>query len=161
MAELMLGQPLFPGESGVDQLVEIIKVLGTPTKDQIKTMNPNYTEFKFPDIQTSDWSTVFRPETPQVGINLTSSVLRYEPTNRLTPLECCIHPFFDEIREEGKRLENGNELPPALFELSDAGELFEHFHIFFLLFFSFSLSKHSCSLACLLSLLCSFRKKKM
>lgn len=26
MAELMLGQPLFPGESGVDQLVEIIKV---------------------------------------------------------------------------------------------------------------------------------------
>ena len=30
MAELMLGQPLFPGESGIDQLVEIIKVLGTP-----------------------------------------------------------------------------------------------------------------------------------
>ena len=28
MAELLLGQPLFPGESGVDQLVEIIKVGG-------------------------------------------------------------------------------------------------------------------------------------
>ena len=26
MAEMILGQPLFPGESGVDQLVEIIKV---------------------------------------------------------------------------------------------------------------------------------------
>ena len=26
MAELLLGSPLFPGESGVDQLVEIIKV---------------------------------------------------------------------------------------------------------------------------------------
>ncbi len=26
VAELLLGQPLFPGESGVDQLVEIIKV---------------------------------------------------------------------------------------------------------------------------------------
>lgn len=33
IAELMLGQPLFPGESGVDQLVEIIKVLGTPTRE--------------------------------------------------------------------------------------------------------------------------------
>ena len=32
-AEMLLGQPLFPGESGVDQLVEIIKVLGTPTRD--------------------------------------------------------------------------------------------------------------------------------
>lgn len=28
MAELLLGQPLFPGDSGVDQLVEIIKVCG-------------------------------------------------------------------------------------------------------------------------------------
>jgi serine/threonine protein kinase len=27
MAELLLGHPLFPGESGIDQLVEIIKVL--------------------------------------------------------------------------------------------------------------------------------------
>jgi len=35
IAEMLLGQPLFPGESGVDQLVEIIKVLGTPTRDQI------------------------------------------------------------------------------------------------------------------------------
>lgn len=119
MAELMLGQPLFPGESGVDQLVEIIKVLGTPTRQQIEAMNPNYTEFKFPQINTSDWSTVFRPETPQIGVELTSTVLKYEPTNRLTPLQCCIHPFFDEIREEGKRLPNGRELPPFLFELSD------------------------------------------
>lgn len=33
IAELLMGQPIFPGESGVDQLVEIIKVLGTPTKE--------------------------------------------------------------------------------------------------------------------------------
>lgn len=26
LAELLLGQPIFPGDSGVDQLVEIIKV---------------------------------------------------------------------------------------------------------------------------------------
>jgi len=31
----MLGQPIFPGDSGVDQLVEIIKVLGTPTREQV------------------------------------------------------------------------------------------------------------------------------
>ncbi|CAN4125797.1 unnamed protein product [Withania somnifera] len=31
MAELLLGQPLFPGESGVDQLVEIIKVCNQGT----------------------------------------------------------------------------------------------------------------------------------
>lgn len=58
MAELMLGQPLFPGESGIDQLVEIIKVLGTPTREQIRTMNPNYMEHKFPQIKPHPFAKV-------------------------------------------------------------------------------------------------------
>jgi serine/threonine protein kinase len=58
LAELLLGQPIFPGDSGVDQLVEIIKVLGTPTREQIKEMNPHYTEFKFPQIKPHPWSKV-------------------------------------------------------------------------------------------------------
>lgn len=57
-AELLLGRPMFPGESGVDQLVEIIKVLGTPTKEQIREMNKNYTEFKFPQIKAQPWTKV-------------------------------------------------------------------------------------------------------
>lgn len=32
LAELLLGQPIFPGDSGVDQLVEIIKVLTGVTR---------------------------------------------------------------------------------------------------------------------------------
>jgi glycogen synthase kinase 3 beta len=48
IAELMLGQPIFPGESGVDQLVEIIKILGTPSKENIQAMNPDYKEYRFP-----------------------------------------------------------------------------------------------------------------
>ena len=58
LAELLLGQPIFPGASGVDQLVEIIKVLGTPTREQIKEMNPHYTEFKFPQIKPHPWTKV-------------------------------------------------------------------------------------------------------
>ena len=58
LAELLLGQPIFPGDSGVDQLVEIIKVLGTPTREQIREMNPNYQEFKFPQIKAHAWAKV-------------------------------------------------------------------------------------------------------
>lgn len=61
LAELLLGQPIFPGDSGVDQLVEIIKVLGTPTKEQIREMNRNYTEFKFPQIKAHPWQKVIVP----------------------------------------------------------------------------------------------------
>jgi hypothetical protein len=66
MAELMLGQPLFPGESGIDQLVEIIKVLGTPTREQIRTMNPNYMEHKFPQIKPHPFNKVFSTPVPSL-----------------------------------------------------------------------------------------------
>uniref|UniRef100_A0A0B6Z4C1 Protein kinase domain-containing protein n=1 Tax=Arion vulgaris TaxID=1028688 RepID=A0A0B6Z4C1_9EUPU len=112
LAELMLGQPIFPGDSGVDQLVEIIKVLGTPTREQIREMNPNYSEFKFPQIKAHPWSKVFRPRTPTEAITLVSRLLEYTPSGRMTPLEACTHTFFDELRDPTTRLPSGRELPP-------------------------------------------------
>ena len=122
MAELMLGQPLFPGESGIDQLVEIIKVLGTPTREQIRTMNPNYMEHKFPQIKPHPFTKVenqtfprmtslsflanqslltflqvFRKASPD-AIDLISLLLEYTPTQRLSAIDAMVHPFFDELR---------------------------------------------------------------
>lgn len=111
LAELLLGQPIFPGDSGVDQLVEIIKVLGTPTREQIREMNQHYTEFKFPQIKPHPWSKVFRSRIPQDAIALTGRLLEYTPTNRVAPLEACSFPFFDELREPTTRLPNGREMP--------------------------------------------------
>lgn len=112
MAELMLGQPLFPGESGIDQLVEIIKVLGTPTREQIKTMNPNYMEHRFPSIRAHPFTKVFRPKTDPEAIALVTKLLEYTPSERLTTIEGMCHPIFDELRVEGKDLSNGKPLPP-------------------------------------------------
>ena len=118
-AELMLGQPIFPGDSGVDQLVEIIKVLGTPTREQIKEMNPNYTEFKFPQIKAHPWQKVFRARTSPEAIDLVSRLLEYTPSARITPLQACAHTYFDELREPGTKLPSGRDLPP-LFNFTEA-----------------------------------------
>ncbi|XP_025202581.1 protein kinase shaggy isoform X1 [Melanaphis sacchari] len=132
LAELMLGQPIFPGDSGVDQLVEIIKVLGTPTREQIREMNPNYTEFKFPQIKSHPWSKasfikVFRMRTPAEAVELVSVLLEYTPSLRVSPLQACAHAFFDELRDPLHRLPNGRSLPPLFnftqLELSAAGSL--------------------------------------
>ena len=40
IAEMLLGRPLFSGESNIDQLVEIIKLLGCPTNEEVIEMNP-------------------------------------------------------------------------------------------------------------------------
>lgn len=133
MAELMLGQPLFPGESGIDQLVEIIKVLGTPTREQIRTMNPNYMEHKFPQIKPHPFSKVFRKASPD-AIDLISKLLEYTPTQRLSAVEAMCHPFFDELRDPNTKLPDSRnvngpirDLPPLFdftrHELSIAPQL--------------------------------------
>lgn len=98
IAELLLGRPLFAGNSGVDQLVEIIKVLGTPSKAEIEAMNSNYTDFKFPHIKPVPWSKVFHPQTDADAVDLVSRLLVYEPQKRVRPMEALAHPFFDELR---------------------------------------------------------------
>ncbi|CAM9928275.1 unnamed protein product, partial [Ectocarpus fasciculatus] len=95
-AELLLGEPLFPGDSGVDQLVEIIKVLGTPTREEIRAMNYNYSEFKFPQIKAHPWKGVFRSRTPPEALDVVSKMLAYDPLKRVKPLEVCSHEFVDE-----------------------------------------------------------------
>lgn len=38
--------------------VIVVKVVGTPTREEIQAMNQNYTEFKFPQIKAHPWNKV-------------------------------------------------------------------------------------------------------
>ena len=93
IAELLLGQPLFPGESGVDQLVEIIKILGTPTRKQIESMNPDYKVYKFPIVKCYTWKEVFKKceNVPDDFIDLLKKILIFDPFKRLKPLDALAH----------------------------------------------------------------------
>ncbi|CAD7698340.1 unnamed protein product [Ostreobium quekettii] len=110
MAELLLGQPMFPGESGIDQLVEIVKVLGTPTKEQIVSMNPTYTEFKFPQVDPCSLKKVFK-KVPADTVDLVSKFLVYTPADRITAIGALAHPCFDELRNAGGLLPDGSPMP--------------------------------------------------
>lgn len=120
LAELLMGNILFPGDSGVDQLIEIIKILGTPSKEKIQAMNPNHTSFKFPQIKPHPWNKVFRSKAPAEAVDLVSRLLRYDPRTRMEPFEILTHTFFDELREPNAKLPNGKPLPPNLFNFTEA-----------------------------------------
>ncbi len=47
-----------------------VQVLGTPTREEIHDMNPNYTEFKFPQIKAHPWSKVFSKRLPADAVDL-------------------------------------------------------------------------------------------
>jgi serine/threonine protein kinase len=122
MAELLLGKPLFPGDSGVDQLIEIVKVLGTPSPAQIKSMNPDHPTltgtFTFPEIKPLPWKKVFRRCTSN-AVDLVSSMLMYDPRKRIDPFVALTHPFFDDLKVEGVRLPNGNPLSVNVLNFTD------------------------------------------
>lgn len=128
LAELLLGVPLFPGESGVDQLVEIIKVLGTPSHEEIKKMNQNYNDYKFPQVKPHPWNKVFparsqssEKKAVEQAIDLVSNLLKYDPEQRSSPIKACAHPFFDELRDPNLKMP-GDKPPPELFNFKE-GEL--------------------------------------
>jgi glycogen synthase kinase 3 beta len=89
-----------------------MQVLGTPTREEIKCMNPNYTEFKFPQIKPHPWHKVFQKRLPPEAVDLLCRFFQYSPNLRCTAVEACIHPFFDELRDPNARLPNGRPLPP-------------------------------------------------
>lgn len=61
--------------------------MGTPTKDELKSMNPNYQEFKFPQIRAYPWGSIFKPSTPPESIDLIGKLLAYVPDKRLKAIE--------------------------------------------------------------------------
>ena len=103
MGELIDGQPMFPGESEIDQLYIIQKVLGPLTSDQTEMFlrNPRFLGLKFPDMS--------RPETLQrkyVGkltkkaYNMMSLFVKMDPKDRPTGEDCLEDPYFHGLREE-------------------------------------------------------------
>ena len=60
-------------------------------------MNPNYTEYKFPQVKSSTWQKVFRSRLTTVdALDLLNKLIEYTPTTRITAMEALAHPFFDE-----------------------------------------------------------------
>ncbi|TGZ59596.1 hypothetical protein CRM22_008989 [Opisthorchis felineus] len=97
IGELLLGRPLFPGGSGVDQLVEIIKVLGTPTAEQILEMNPQYSEFKFPNISGCPWEKLIRHRTNDSAFSVLRKLLVYSPRVRSSAADILADSFFADL----------------------------------------------------------------
>ena len=118
IAELVLGYPIFQGENSTDQLIEIIKVCGTPTKKQIELMNPNYSDYKFPLIKCYPLKEVFKKyHSEEHFLDLMKRIFVYSPNQRIKPIEALCHPFFDELREE--EFLNKYNVSEILFSFSD------------------------------------------
>ncbi|KAL2321482.1 hypothetical protein Fmac_025861 [Flemingia macrophylla] len=95
-AEMARRQALFPGDSEFQQLINIFKILGTPTEEQW----PGVTSLR-------DWHVYPRWEPQSLarnvpalgpdGVDLLSKMLRYNPAERISAKAALDHPYFDSL----------------------------------------------------------------
>jgi len=101
MGELIDKQPLFPGESEIDQIYIIQNVIGplTPEQHELFTKNPRFLGYKFPDLS--------RPETlerkyagkaSKLAISFMKELLQMDSSKRPTAEEALNHPYFDTLK---------------------------------------------------------------
>lgn len=103
MGELLDGQPMFPGEDAIDQIHQIISILG-PLGEKTETLFKRAEEFKnikFPS--PSEFQTLekrYQGLANKKMINLMKRLLEIDEEKRLTASEALNHPLFKDLVEK-------------------------------------------------------------
>lgn len=103
MGELIDGQPMFPGDDTLDQLNQIIQILG-PFNDHLLSLFHSNNHLKHlhlidPDnYQTLDRR--YRRKVDNDGLHLMSLLLEMDPRKRITAKEALKHPYFSSMHGE-------------------------------------------------------------
>lgn len=103
-AEMVTRKPLFPGDAEIDQLYKIFGAFGTPTEDMWPGVSelPDYNPATFPKFKARPMREVVPSSGPcgldELGYDLLTRMLEYEPSRRISAKEALKHPYFDTIR---------------------------------------------------------------
>lgn len=103
MGELTDGQPLFPGDSEIDQLYIIQQCLGPLTSVQMERFlrNPRFAGLRFPEMRRGQSvHQKYGDKLPKIALHFMRSLLYMDPARRLTARECLEHPWFAGLKEE-------------------------------------------------------------
>ena len=97
-AEMARKQPLFPGDSELQQLLHIFKLLGTPNE----TVWPGVTKLRdwheFPQWKAQDLAKIV-PQLDKNGIDLLQQMLEFDPAKRIHATEALEHPYFADLEK--------------------------------------------------------------
>jgi serine/threonine protein kinase len=99
MVEMLTLKPLFPGDSEIDQIFKIFKLLGTPngTRWPAAMSLPNF-KASFPKFQPAVWSSAIPALAKEEQFSdLVQKMLKFDPAERITAADALAHPYFSSL----------------------------------------------------------------
>jgi len=96
-AEMVTKEAMFPGDSEIDQLFKIFRILSTPvdaTWPGVSTL-PDY-KASFPKFRGVALNTCVAGLSPE-GVDLLGAMLVYEPARRISAKRALVHPYFNDM----------------------------------------------------------------
>ncbi|CCH41540.1 Mitogen-activated protein kinase [Wickerhamomyces ciferrii] len=96
LAELLMGNPLFPGKDYRNQLILIFQVLGTPTGEDYQSIKSKRAREYIRSLQFYKKVPFERilPYANPLAIDLLSKMLTFDPRKRITVAEALEHPYL-------------------------------------------------------------------
>jgi len=93
-AEMCTRKPLFPGDSEIDEIFKIFRLLGTPD-ERIWPGVTSFPDFKatFPKWKR-ETTRALVPGLEENGLDLLDAFLEYDPARRISAKQACMHPYF-------------------------------------------------------------------
>lgn len=95
-AELVTTKALFPGDSELQQLLHIFKLLGTPNEEMWPGVSNLMNWHEYPQWRPQQLSSSV-PNLDEDGLDLLSQMLKYEPSQRISAKKAMEHCYFDDI----------------------------------------------------------------
>ncbi|KAJ1735559.1 mitogen activated protein kinase [Coemansia sp. RSA 1939] len=95
-AELLGGKPLFKGRDYVDQLNQILQILGTPDDATLSRIGSERAQMyirSLPFMPKVSWDRIFPAATP-VALDLLEKMLDFDPSTRITVEDALAHPYL-------------------------------------------------------------------
>ncbi|CAN7130480.1 unnamed protein product [Brassica rapa subsp. narinosa] len=98
-AELVTNQAIFAGDSELQQLLHIFRLLGTPNEEMWPGVSTLKNWHEYPQWKPLSLSTSV-PKLDQAGLDLLSKMLQYEPAKRISAKMAMEHPYFDDLQDK-------------------------------------------------------------
>ncbi|KAM6543509.1 hypothetical protein CsatB_007956 [Cannabis sativa] len=98
-AELVTTQALFPGDSELQQLLHIFKLLGTPNEEMWPGVSKLMNWHEYPQWSAQSLTKAV-PNLDNDGLDLLSQMLQYDPSKRISAKKAMDHPFFDGLNKD-------------------------------------------------------------